>query len=709
MEDRKRASPYDHGDSGQPLKRQATNVTQEGTKPHPDTDMPWKEEIERFKKEAIWLQMQEYKRDRNTLEDRLNEITERSKFHDDHLRVIDAWWKQMLQELKVLAQDSSSLNSDSNNALAPIFQTTLLYEDNIDFGSHLEFLSKDIKSTVKELFANLPNTTSAIEYADLQARLVKLLAAEKVHLVELDRVRCEKQQLEDCLERSESRYKKAEKNLDRLKLTTAQNINTPRSTDPGATNGSGKEESSEQSNSNGVHYGNGHIPSDSEARAVSDVQQAQIKSLELENKKLTSSLTSLIANNMKSTDDAYAKSDLFKHLKSQHEDVIKRVNHLEATNVQLREEAEKLQAERTSYRIQLEKEMRSAAAEYESQVTRAENDVSRIRTLRDELKVELDTLKASHNNELLASNHLKELSVAKDLRISALESEIQRTQLQLCSAEFSLTARPDLDDLSTEELKKRYQILDREYSMIKTELPIMVEALRKNQAIASKKIANIEAQDEKITRLLAEKARADQKYFAACKELDTRLGELRANRAQNAKSSEIITQLKEAEFSTQQLISNLEKQLTETRHSQALLGSENHALQQRLTECKLSIDELDKNVAELKGQLESKDKAIGSAAKAYRELEVQLAKLRAQTEELTKSLDIQTAMASGTKLSEPERRELNDLRVSNLDSSLPRHVWLTCIVDTCPLFSLPYSIQEHSNQELWTRLVYRMC
>ena len=39
--------------------------------------------------------MQEYKRERNTLESRLNELTKTSAYHDDHLRVIDAWFRQV--------------------------------------------------------------------------------------------------------------------------------------------------------------------------------------------------------------------------------------------------------------------------------------------------------------------------------------------------------------------------------------------------------------------------------------------------------------------------------------------------------------------------------------------------------------------------------------------------------------------------------------
>ena len=48
-----------------------------------------------FQKEAIWRQMMEYKRERNMLESRVEELDKRSTYHDDHLRVIDAWWAQV--------------------------------------------------------------------------------------------------------------------------------------------------------------------------------------------------------------------------------------------------------------------------------------------------------------------------------------------------------------------------------------------------------------------------------------------------------------------------------------------------------------------------------------------------------------------------------------------------------------------------------------
>jgi hypothetical protein len=39
--------------------------------------------------------MLEYKREKATLEAQLKDVQKRSSDHDDHLRIIDAWWSQV--------------------------------------------------------------------------------------------------------------------------------------------------------------------------------------------------------------------------------------------------------------------------------------------------------------------------------------------------------------------------------------------------------------------------------------------------------------------------------------------------------------------------------------------------------------------------------------------------------------------------------------
>lgn len=44
---------------------------------------------------AIYRRMHEYKREAATYSARLEELHKRSLYHDDHLRIVDAWWRQV--------------------------------------------------------------------------------------------------------------------------------------------------------------------------------------------------------------------------------------------------------------------------------------------------------------------------------------------------------------------------------------------------------------------------------------------------------------------------------------------------------------------------------------------------------------------------------------------------------------------------------------
>jgi E3 ubiquitin-protein ligase BRE1 len=54
-----------------------------------------------YQKDAIMRQMKEYKRQKRDLEEQLNERERKSQYHDDHLRTLDAWWAQLLDEVRV--------------------------------------------------------------------------------------------------------------------------------------------------------------------------------------------------------------------------------------------------------------------------------------------------------------------------------------------------------------------------------------------------------------------------------------------------------------------------------------------------------------------------------------------------------------------------------------------------------------------------------
>ena len=73
--------------------------------------------VQDFQKDAIYRQMKEYKRQKKDAEDQLAELRKKSAYHNDHLRIIDAWFAQLLDEIRTLA--SRSLPSPSPSAISP--------------------------------------------------------------------------------------------------------------------------------------------------------------------------------------------------------------------------------------------------------------------------------------------------------------------------------------------------------------------------------------------------------------------------------------------------------------------------------------------------------------------------------------------------------------------------------------------------------------
>ncbi|OJJ81915.1 E3 ubiquitin-protein ligase BRE1 [Aspergillus glaucus CBS 516.65] len=648
MEDRKRSATNDHNDSAPPSKKQATSVNG-GSKPHPDADMPWKDDLERFQKDAIWRQMQEYKREKVSLETKVKELSKAANYHNDHLRVIDAWYNQLIDEVKILL-DPVKREEDSKEQ--SVFRSSLQFEDAEDFEKHLKARSDEIRDIISRLTANLAKAPP--EVSDLQSQLAKKLAEEKVTIGELEKALADKQQLEESLEAASLRYMVAEKKLDRARSVTVAKLEKQYilgAQRPGADSASGSRE--EPSATNGVATRGERNPELEETHhklvAVSEKQKEQLQKLEAENASLLNQVTELNIKHSKPSDDDYAHTDLFKQLRSQYDDVVKRINHSEATNTQLREEAEKLRSERTSYRMHIDDETQNVVAEKEAQLVRAETDLARIRNARDELLADQQMRKAAQEQEKTATIKIQELASAGEARIASLESEVERLRVQVDSAQST-----DVAGIPVEELRTKYQTLERQYAMLNTELASMQTACRKYSTLASQKVADFSALEEKVARLVAEKSKADQKFFAAMKAKEARELEVRTLRMQNSKSSDIISQLKDSEAATRSLVANMEKQASENKETLNTVTSKMYAAQQQLTENGIVTDGLRNQIAELKALSTSKDSTLANTSSACRRAEMEIEGLKASLTDTKKSLDNWKNKSLGNSSSEYE-------------------------------------------------------
>lgn len=456
----------------------------------------------------------------------------------------------------------------------------------------------------------------------------------------------EKEQLTERLETASYRYLKAEKQLDRVKSQQVQKLERQammggngESSSPTATRAAGtpKREHTETNGEleNGVASAEAEAAR-KEALASAEERKKQLDELETENERLTNELSAARTKVASLSDEDYAETALFKAFKSQHEDVIKRINDLEATNVQLREEAQKLHAERTAYRVQVDEEGRVQTNETELQIARCETDLARIRNHRDELTAEVAVRKSAEDNKRASMEQTKELQGAQETRIKALESEVERLKLQTCE---STAPESNLDDLDMDALKNKLRSLQGQYDMLSQELPSMESAWKKAQALASRKIAEVAGSEDVLGRLNAEKSKAEQKYFAAMKAKDTKEQELRMLKAQNARSSEIVTQLKDTDGKTRELISSLERQLAEAKEGLNKLEQQHRSAEQKHKEAQTLSDSLKEQVDELKTLISSKDKDFLANSKARREAEDQLEQIKVRLSDSKKAYE----------------------------------------------------------------------
>jgi E3 ubiquitin-protein ligase BRE1 len=531
------------------------------------------------------------------------------------------------------------LPADEDESMGLNSCSSLFSADQELFQKHLREWSTDIRSVIARL-QNGQNTYTP-EVSRLQTRLSQLLAAQKECLVKIDGLETEVEELNERLENAASRYMMAEKKLDRAKSATVAKLE--KQALMGAQK-SGDEDGGpvkrEDSTPNGVADNSETVQELedqlSKSTAVSDKQKDQLEQLSKENAALIEKLTAATTKASEVTDDDFAKTELFKQHRMQHEEVLKRVNNLEALNIQLQEEAVKLQSERTAYKSQLEQEMRSAVSEKDAQLSASDGTLARIRSHRDELLADIAIKKAVLDNEWDSLKKLKEFTSAQEERIQALESENERLTME--SGNLMLDAS-ELDSLTSEDLRTKYAELKHTYDLLNNELSSMSSAFQKSSKLASQKVSESITQEEARLRLSAEKAKADQKYFAAMKSKETREGEIRTLRMQNTKSSEMVSTLKEAELASRALLTNLEKQLAEAKDMLSTKINDHKLCQQKIVGHGNELNQLNGQIAELKKALKDKDTSYAAMASSCRAAEQEVEELKASLKSSKRSED----------------------------------------------------------------------
>lgn len=587
---------------------------------------------------------------------------------------------QLLQEIQLMAESSVSPPSSSgtppgHDMYAPrltysgvLSKSALGFKDSQDFQRLLDDKAKTLKSRSEALFKRLEGARGEIkpDVAELEDQVKTLLANQKQLVVKVGRLESENSSLSEQLDTQTLKALKAERKLDRVR--SAQVLKLEQQAMGTATKSANEE--------NGTPFSSTSGDSDElrqqyqETAAALAKTKEQLQAMSAEVKALQEENTAFKVKREGITDEDYVRTDVFKRFKLQNEDLIKRINSLQATNKELREDAEKLRAERTAYRVQLESEAQAVTLELEEQIQLKDQDLTRIRSARDELTAELAMRKATESQERTAAIHMKELAEAKDDRIAELESELERLRPKE-DAEMT-DAREDLDALAADELRQKYLKLEKNFEAINMEIPLLEKSYKKAMALAHKKVMDFHALEERVAIITAEKSKADQKYFAARKDTDIRMAENRALRAQNGKSSEIISTLKDLDQQSKGLLGNLEKQVVDLKQSNSAVMVENKKLEQTSAEATRRAEALKSQMSEFVTLVKSKDASTAALKEKTMDCETEVEKLKVKVKNAAKESEKWKAKAQGKTTMEEEQ-----LRVSRMSAEMCRDCVLT--------------------------------
>jgi E3 ubiquitin-protein ligase BRE1 len=606
---------------------------------------------------------------------------------------------QLLQEIELLVDGAVP----SATADGPSPGSALAFTDSKDFQRHLADKGKILKSKTDSILKRLAGARGPVkpEVAELETQVKSLLAQQKELMVKVDRLEAQNASLSEQYDKATLKVIKAERRLDRARSAQVQKLEQ-QALASSTSHHTSKDENGAGSGTSSAEYDALKLKHQ-EATAVVEKQKQQLEALLAENKALIEENSTLRIKKETTTDEEYARTELFKQFKQRTEDLIQRINHLEATNKQLREEAEKLRGERTDWKTKLEAEAQVATLELEDQLQQKDSDLTRIRATRDELFAEVTQLRALQEQERKSREQLKELADTQADRIAKLEAELDRLRPSEDTAMMEMD--PEIENLGVEELRQRLLKVSREYDDLNNkQLPLLEKSYRKSMALAHSKVMDLHSLEERIAVLTAEKSKADQKYFAVRKDADIRTNEIRALRAQNNKSSEIISQLKDVETQNRALIGNLEKQIAALKQEIATAQSERKRFEHIASDARSQADSCKSRISSLNDLVKTRDADLSKLKEQLLKAETELEKTKADVKEITKDCQRWKLKCQSNSSEEEEA-----LRVSLLARISACRSTANLISESRHLLSVPEQLQEHHSEGVRPRLLQQLC
>ncbi|KAF9963091.1 E3 ubiquitin-protein ligase bre1 [Mortierella alpina] len=516
-----------------------------------------------FQKEAIWRQMQEYKREHTRAQERITRLNEKQVDYEAHLGTIDIYWNKLLQDLQMIMSRVDITLEPKDMVLedGTSFAAFLTDNSNGEMRHHdISELAMDVlkpavvarSAYTKEIVMKLLriieewsekrdtfwtsfNSSDSVTKESLAVQMLteeheKIAAMYKKGQTDIDQLQAKchgftdqvlklkselkmaKTRLEETaesLDDSQERLRRIEKNMDREKsaivsaVTSGEIFGENYVGTPDATTPS----SGPVDIKNEVH--DASRDELLQFRELAVTRLGELEEMKAQRIQLKNEMDQLRIQLNHIPDDRTQDTQLVRNLLVQMQYARNDAEHYRSEATKLRADLEELHLGRRKFMESLENEERSRRAALEGELKKLESNISRLRDSRDRFQQMYEARCTKDDYEMQQNQEIRKIANTRKDRITTLATDIQRLQIMLAANTgdkdaFAFYLHGSHDKSYLDDLKNKLRVSEEQIETLSGELSAAKEAASQLRELEDVTLSErrLKAQVEELTAKL---------------------------------------------------------------------------------------------------------------------------------------------------------------------------------------------------------------
>ncbi|TFK86628.1 BRE1-domain-containing protein [Polyporus arcularius HHB13444] len=751
---KKRAVSDDHASPSHPN----GTTTSHGDEPKEGDD------IELFRKEAIFRRMRYYSREAERSQARVEDLERRFNTCQAGLAALEACWTQLIGTIRSLVkpEDLPSLEKESEGVHD--LAAHLSSEADPEYVEALRDKMQTTSDIIKAFVSISAQSHSGPSSEEMLKRCQEAETERAALRSELTSVRARLHDSESQRQNYHEQLLAAEKRADRLQSKSLTSSSSAAQEEPNETVSTEPLSSPDPPAVNG----NSSLDSD-EWKDLAELRETKIEELTRENTELQTQLQTAQLQLRALPDEIVVESSQYKVLQERTSLLEHTAKESQAEATKLKEQLDNLMTARSDLEAGLKAANETALNELQQALNKRDSELLRMRTRNDQVSAEINERREKEKARLSTAAEFKTLAEARGERIAILESETQRLKARLTANAgdedlMTFIWQNTSEDLSyVDDLRRRlsnaeervealqktlagrgdaakseaevrrqlahvqkqldkYQAVYGDASSMPPETAQLSEQLQRKQdeldklrlqdkqreqaesAIYSeldklsaawealekqlkKKVYDLSAMDERISKVQMERAKTDNKFFLCMRDKEAVDNE-RKRLVQNLdRAAKAIEKLGDAEKNLQSRVATLEKEVVLWKRMAEEQKERGNALEFEVNEWHLRAQGERKNADEMRAASAENIKAMEQKRTELRKLEESLLKTKKDAEKHAAKLKLISASSNSSANEVELQKEVDKcyrlLKCSTCQQNIRNTVLTKCMHTFC--------------------------